>query len=300
MKKITFFINSLDIGGSEKQLFKLIEYLKKEYRIEVFSFKSGALVQKFKDQKIKIHTANNNFFSFFLLLFYLISNTSHIYHFILPKSYILCGFLTYLSKKKKIMSRRSLNFYHKKYKGISLFLEKILHKKMDYILCNSQKIKKQLIVDEGVSSKKIVCVKNFHIPFNKPLKRSFKYKKNRKNVSFAYVANLIPYKGHIDLIDICSKLNTKNDWRLFLVGDGKLSYKRKLKKYVEQKGLQKKIFFTGLIENMEEVYRSIDFAVSASLEEGSSNFLLEAISMKLPIICYDIGGNKDFFLRMDS
>ena len=38
----------------------------------------------------------------------------------------------------------------------------------------------------------------------------------------------------------------------------------------------------------------MDFIINTSFEEGSSNTLLEALSAKLPILCFDIGGNKDF------
>ena len=47
--------------------------------------------------------------------------------------------------------------------------------------------------------------------------------------------------------------------------------------------------------NIESFYKKIDFSVSTSEEEGSSNFLLESISNALPIIAFDVGGNKDFF-----
>ena len=134
MKKITFFINSLDSGGSERQLLYLTKLLKEKLHIEIFCFKKGLLFNDFKKEGLNIISANNNFFSIPLLLFYLLSNNSQIYHFILPKSYILGAVLTIFSKKKKVMSRRSLNFYHSKYFKISLFLEKFLHKKMNYIV----------------------------------------------------------------------------------------------------------------------------------------------------------------------
>ena len=47
--------------------------------------------------------------------------------------------------------------------------------------------------------------------------------------------------------------------------------------------------------NIEKFYKKIDFSVCTSEEEGSSNFLLESISNALPIIAFDVGGNKDFF-----
>ena len=115
MKKITYIINSFEIGGTEKQLLELINLIKNKYEISIFSFSDGTLHNDFL--KLKINIKVNKIFGFGLLslIFFLIKNKTDIYHFFLPKSYILGGVLTFFSKKKKIMSRRSLNNYHKKY-----------------------------------------------------------------------------------------------------------------------------------------------------------------------------------------
>ena len=116
-------------------------------------------------------------------------------------------------------------------------------------------------------------------------------------MSFAFVANLIPYKGHSDLIEICSQLKSTTNWKLYLVGKGSKSFSKYLQLKVKNLGLENKIIFTGQILGLLNIYNNIDFVVNPSLEEGSSNFLLESISMALPILAYDIGGNKDFFYK---
>tara|TARA_X000000950_G_scaffold288214_2_gene403925 strand:- start:13682 stop:14758 length:1077 start_codon:yes stop_codon:yes gene_type:complete len=295
MKKITFFINSLDSGGSERQLFNLTRLLKQKFKIEIFCFKKGVLFNDFKKENIKIISANNNFFSFIFLMFYLLLNNSQLYHFILPKSYILGAILSIFSKKKKVMSRRSLNFYHNKYFRISLFIEKFLHTKMNYIICNSISIKKQLVLNENVNKKKIKIIKNFFFPLQSSSDRQIKFAVKDNKINIAYVANFIPYKGHFELIDMCSNLKTKREWRLFLVGQGDRYYVNLLKKYVLKNKLNSRIIFTGYVANTINLYKKMDFAINCSKEEGSSNSLLEAISQKLPIICFDVGGNKEFF-----
>ena len=52
----------------------------------------------FKKENIKVISANNNFFSFIFLMFYLLLNNSQLYHFILPKSYIFPKTLLYILK----------------------------------------------------------------------------------------------------------------------------------------------------------------------------------------------------------
>ena len=70
----------------------------------------------------------------FKTYFFLKKYKPNIIHFFLPTSYIIAGFPSILFKNTKLlMSRRSLNFYQKKYLFVS-FLEKILHSKMETIL----------------------------------------------------------------------------------------------------------------------------------------------------------------------
>ena len=105
MKKITFFINSLDSGGSERQLLYLIRLLKKKFKIEIFSFKKGLLFNDFKKENVKIISADNNFFSLIFLVFYLLFNKSQVYQFLLPMSYIIVAILSFFSKKKSNESK---------------------------------------------------------------------------------------------------------------------------------------------------------------------------------------------------
>ena len=55
MKKITFFINSLEIGGTEKQLLQLIKELKNRFSIDIFCFRKGKLYNDFKTESKHYH-----------------------------------------------------------------------------------------------------------------------------------------------------------------------------------------------------------------------------------------------------
>ena len=102
IKKITYIINNLKVGGTEKQLLYLIGCIKKDFKINIFSFSSGELLPKFKSLGVTVTFGQNNFFSIFKLIYFLIFNKTDIYHFFLPKSHILGGLLTIFSKKKRL------------------------------------------------------------------------------------------------------------------------------------------------------------------------------------------------------
>ena len=294
--KIIFIINTLSVGGTEKQLVELIKKIKDQFEIKLFAFRSGELLSTLKKCGIDVTVAKGNslIFDFFQLAKFILYNNTDIYHFLLPKSYIIGSLLTFLSSKKKILSRRSLNNYHKKYSNISKIIERQLHKKVERIIVNTEIIKNQLIKDEFVESSKIIKIKNFIPPLITPKKIK------TKNKSFIYVANFIPYKGHLDLIEICSFLMNIRGWKLYLVGEDRNGHLKSIKKKIKELGLQDRIVITGLVQNVEVLYSKMDFAISTSTEEGSSNFLLEAITNKLPIIAYDVGGNRDFFNKKNG
>ena len=292
-KKVTFFINSLEGGGTERHLLQIVKVLKRKYYVNIFAFKSGRLVDLFLKEGVIVTFPKPNQNSLLFFLKFIFETETDLYHFFLPKSYIIAGIVTYFSKKKKIMSRRSLNHYHKKYFYLSLFIERFLHKKMDLILTNSSLAKSQLINDENVKAKKIKIIKNLYKEKNikKKIRSKFNIKDNQ--VIFAIVANLIPYKRHIDLIKACSNITERN-WKLLIIGEDRKGYLVKLKDAVQKSNLDNEIIFTGFINDVELFFNDIDFIVNVSSEEGSSNSLLQALAKGIPIVAYNIDSNKDF------
>ena len=71
---------------------------------------------------------------------------------------------------------------------------------------------------------------------------------------------------------------------LTIAGDGKLF--DELKQLIERKGLNNIIRLSGRVDSqqMPEVYRRHDIFVTASMQEGMSNAMLEAAASGLPII----------------
>ena len=125
------------------------------------------------------------------------------------------------------------------------------------------------------------------------LKKKKKLKKS--NSRFAYVANFIPYKNHLVLVEICSRINVQKDWELILVGSDENGFKSIVRNRIRQLGLCDKIKIYNQRKQIGKIYEEIDFSVCPSSEEGSSNFLLESIYFGLPIIAFDVGGNSEFF-----
>ena len=296
-KKLRLIIGSLNVGGTEKQVVKLVNSLtKKGWEIELFTIKEKGLLAKFLNKKIKIKNLNINsnlkILNLLKLLFELYKlfkkDPYTLTHFFLPQAYIagMTAAIIAKSKSKLIMSRRSLNFYQKKILFIKT-IEKFLHKRVNKILVNSIAIKKQLIAIEDVKEDKVKIIYNGIETGSK--------KRIRKSNSFniVIVANLIPYKNNIMLFNSLNLIKSKlpSNWKLYCIGrdDGikknLLSLSKKFKIYNRIKWIE--------TINVEKILYNCDLGILCSKEEGFPNAILEYFKFKLPVISTNVGGCKE-------
>ena len=247
-KKIRIIIGSLNVGGTEKQLLKIINYLaKKNWEIELITLKEKGILAKYLNKKIKVNNLNIKVSFKFIRLFKIIFKLLRIFkknphtltHFFLPQAYILgmASSIIANTKCKLIMSRRSLNFYQNKI-FCCRTIEKFLHQKINKILVNSEAIKKQLINQEGVFKNKIKIIYN-----GVEAKNNKKFKKNN-NFNIVIIANLIPYKNHHILFNSLNLIKGKlpKNWKIYCIGrdDG---IKKNLIKLSKKKGIFNKIIW---------------------------------------------------------
>jgi glycosyltransferase involved in cell wall biosynthesis len=107
------------------------------------------------------------------------------------------------------------------------------------------------------------------------------------------VANLIPYKGHRDVIAAIPQILSRfPDVHFVFVGrdDG---IRESLLEQATALGVDKNITFTGLRDDVAQLMPSFDALLSASHQEGFSNVLLEGMACALPIVATTVGGNVE-------
>jgi len=111
------------------------------------------------------------------------------------------------------------------------------------------------------------------------------------------VANLIPYKGHADLIEAFGAIasHLPKAWRLICVGrdDG---IQESLSLRCQALGIDDNVLFLGARRDVESLQRASDIGVLASHEEGFSNAVLEGMVQGLPLVVTDVGGNREAVL----
>ena len=107
-------------------------------------------------------------------------------------------------------------------------------------------------------------------------------------------------KGHKFMLEAFKEfLNTNNEYRLILVGEGAL--KEEMRRYCFNNALDKKVDFLGYLTSDElvELYNQTEVFVLPSLWEGFPKVLLEAMSCGCKVICTKVDGavkvlNKEY------
>jgi glycosyltransferase involved in cell wall biosynthesis len=220
-------------------------------------------------------------------------------HFFLPAAYILGAPAAIMARVPiRVMSRRSLNDYQRGTR-LSRTIEGRLHPMMTAVLGNSLSVVRQLRDDEGVRPDRLGLIYNGIdlSPFRTALRRS----EVRASLGigddalvFVIVANLIPYKGHRDLIAAFGRAHARlpGNWRLLVVGrdDG---VGAGLREQASALGIGDHLVFLGPRRDVPDLLRSADVGILSSHQEGFSNAILESMAAGLPTIATNVGGNPE-------
>ncbi len=109
------------------------------------------------------------------------------------------------------------------------------------------------------------------------------------------VGNLYPVKGHQYLIDgIPSVLAKCPNTSFVFAGRGELEVE--LKAQVHRLGVEAKVFFLGLRQDIPRILAMLDVFVLPSLSEGLSMAILEAMIAGKPVVATQVGGNPELVL----
>lgn len=311
---IEFIIGSLEIGGAERHLSQVLPALKSmgiPVRVLVLSDKA-TLKPIFDKAKIKVILGPNLdwmpsiprkiarlMISLIRLVIGFLKDRQTIRHVFLPEAYLLSAVaarLTFFSGFL-IMSRRSLSHYQERRPFIGK-LERLMHGFTSKALGNSQAVVNQLY-DEGFDKEKVDLIYNGidlspfqNLPTKQVLRKSLCL--DQESLIFIIVANLIPYKGHADLLDALGKIYLKlpKKWSLLCVGyDAGIQHQ--LEEQSEALGINEHVKFLGKRLDIPMLLGASDIGILCSHEEGFSNAILEGMAAGLPMIVTNVGGNAE-------
>jgi glycosyltransferase involved in cell wall biosynthesis len=314
---VLFVIGSLTIGGTEKQLAMLTKGLKaRDWPVAIFAFDaSGVLVDGLQQAGIRIidggyRSSFSRFRKIATLLFCQIRVAALLRR---ERPRVVHGFLppgTFVSSLAGRLARTPVNIISKRAMGthqeripVLKWLDRAANQMADIVTANSAAVAEDTAARDGYPLADIVVIPN-GLDFDAidraaSLREEVRSKLGigKDEIAIVMVANLIPYKGHADLIRAFALLAPDHRAKLFLAGrdDGIGS---SLMELAANLGVADRIVALGQCGDVPSVLSAMDIGVMASDQEGLSNALLEKLASGLPVVATSAGGNREALLGM--
>ncbi len=288
-KKIIFFCPSIEIGGVEKNLFKVANFFShKSEDVSIITFDRKHINKKFS-KKVKIISIE--FLSSFNLPYFtkvLFCIINYFLKFGLQQNLIFVSFQSNLYfillakfTKNKIIARSNAapDYYISNQLKLKLFQK--IYNLADKIIVNSREFKKKFF-----ETFKVMPIMIYNPSFKEKFSKIKKFKKIKKKgvINFLNIARLTDQKNQIILLKAFNEINNIN-YKLTIVGNG--SKNIILKRYISNNNLQKKIQIINNISNSKKFLKKCDVFILSSKFEGLPNVLIEAQILKKFIISSD-------------
>lgn len=286
MKRTVHIINSLEIGGAERMLQKLVsaEGFRDQ---EIFSMlekgRIGGEIESTGHKVTALHLRKNLFSLRALFRADPDVIVAWMYH-----SGLLAAFYKILRPRVKLIwnIRHSLHDLRKEKRGtrIVILLLSRLRFLADAVIFNSHVALEQhrLLIAENARA---LVVPNGFEP------ERFKPSASGRTHTIGIFARFHPMKGHAFFLEAFSVIKEEFPAvKIRLVGEGLTVQNDRLTKLISALGLTERVILAGASENMVGQYEEIDYLVIPSLwGEGFPNVLGEAMLMEKECLVSDIG-----------
>ena len=180
-----------------------------------------------------------------------------------------------------------------------LYADKILSLFTDRIIAVSNRVKHFYVHRAGIHPDKITVVYNgieanrFGATGDISLKKKELGIKDEELV-LGVIGRLVPQKGHIYFLRALNELSKRQSLRGLIIGSGPLD--RELKDAAQAIGLNGKVIFTGLRQDIPQLLNLVDVLVMPSLREGLPIIALEAMAAGVPVVATNVGGNPEVII----
>jgi glycosyltransferase involved in cell wall biosynthesis len=163
---------------------------------------------------------------------------------------------------------------------LRVVLDFLGHHSSSLYITNSRAQAEKLVREENVPAHRVEVIANGVEPSGGHANPS------RHPARGIVVANLIPYKGHADLVEALAVLATPPP--LCFVGEG--PERGRLTELIRARGLEHVVTLAGAVPDARDLLEHYEFAVLPSHDEGLPNAVLEAMAAGLPVIATAVGG----------
>lgn len=176
-------------------------------------------------------------------------------------------------------------------------LHRMISRMANHIVVNAHVIQKRLIDLEHIPLERISVVYNgIDLPNSAPEDRM---KQRDDSFHVGMIANFNHlWKGHFYFIKAAALVVERIPGvKFFLAGDGPL--RKDSEKLAKEIGIGDRVIFKGRIDPAE-ILSHLNLYVCASLSEGLSNSIIEAMAYGVPVVATRVGGNVELLKTRES
>jgi glycosyltransferase involved in cell wall biosynthesis len=300
--KIAHIITSLNAGGAENALQRMVSLDKKNNHLIISLLGEGLYGKKLSNQGVRIISLNMKKSQFSItsllkLIAVLKKENPAIIQSWMYHSDLIGGVAAFFSGKKIIWGIRG-PLYKKFTSNRTLFIAKLCavlsHILPTFIIANSIHARDSHILF-GYSKKKMHVI---HNGFNtKPVSKSRASSRISRDTKHPMIIGTVgrydPHKDHLNLINALHLFNKKNeDFIAYFIGEGLDESNEHLVNVIKDFGLEKKIKLIGLSNDVQQYYSMMDIFILSSEAESFPNVIGEAMISGVPCISTDVGDAK--------
>lgn len=317
---IVFVIGSLNLGGAESQLTMLACQLRRRgWKVYVYVLtREGALLDILSQSQVPVlgglyhpekHMSKLAKMGKLLraewdLVKVIRRHKPDVVHAFLPLTNFVGSLAGRIAGVPLVLtSRRGLGTHQDRHPRLR-WLDRVSNKLSHVITANAAAIAEDVEQRDGYPASRIAVISNgldfarftYSAQNRREIRESFGL--GAEDIAIVKVANIIPYKGHVDLIHAFSELvKEDNRLKLFLAGEDR-GPAGELKLLAKSLHVLDRIIFLGGSPEVPTLLNAMDVGVMASHEEGLSNSLIEKLAAGLPVVATNVGGNPDILSGM--
>jgi L-malate glycosyltransferase len=302
--RVSFVIGSLNVGGAETQLVRLVNGLDRtRYKPSIVCLIDGGELEDVLAPDVPIYKANlkrtahrrasrwsRHTWILVVLLAALRKQRPEIVHAYLPGAYVPSSIAAWLMRVPVIIAgRRGLTSFEVYNSKAWRWLAQLANRLIDAQICNSQAVRDWAIAKEGLGLERTRVIHNGidlptlagapHVP---PEWKS-------SGATAAMVANFIHYKGHREVLQAVARVARRHpDFRLVLIGDG--PERAALMDLARELAIADNVIFGERQRDAAKLVRAFDFTILGSSQEGFPNALMESMASAVPVVSTSVGG----------
>lgn len=289
MKKIAFFLGDLQLGGAERVVSILASHLTDKYDVTIISYYDKPSLYALNDRVKQFHLEKESGSGSRLKNLVFLHRELKKYDVVLSfmAIYNIYALLSSIGTKTPLIVADRNDPSRIPSKGLLRFVRNLLYKRSCVLVVQNEHNGKYF-THHG--NRSYTVVQN---PISDEMNRlRVQALQTQKQPVIVSSGRLVPAKDQATMIKAFHLFVQKHpEYRLYIYGDGPLE--NELKALVKELNLVDCVFLPGYEAHVIEKQIQATMFVFSSLFEGSSNAVLEALCLDLPVVTTPVAGTED-------